>query len=229
MHTQNGQTLIETLVASFILVMGITAALTLATYSLSATTNIRQQTIGLGLAREGIEVVKNMRDTNWLRGTLSTDCYDFLSGEQTALCYQDWLNPSSGTGYDFGTFGNLGAPLTYYISYNPNDEKPWSLVSSGDKFGLDLYEPDPGSITPFVGYLYNASGTTASASNSGFGRRITIAAADFSPFDQNTGPRLKVTSEVWWESKNCPRSDIPLENDSCKAVLETYLTNWRNY
>ncbi len=79
MQKQNGQTLIETLVASFILVMGITAALTLATYSLGATNNIRQQTIGLGLAREGLEVVKNMRDTNWLRGTSSSDCYDFLS------------------------------------------------------------------------------------------------------------------------------------------------------
>jgi Tfp pilus assembly protein PilV len=56
-NLQSGQTLIETLVAALVLVMGITAAVTLAIYGFTATEGINKQLIAVGLAREAMEAV----------------------------------------------------------------------------------------------------------------------------------------------------------------------------
>lgn len=228
MSKQSGQTLIETLVASFILVMGISAALALANYSLGATTNIKQQTIALGLAREGIEVVKNIRDTNWLKASLSSSCYDFLSGSNTAFCYQDWLNPVSGTGQDISA---SSGPKSFVIRFDLGEPNPWSLVTTQSRFGLDLTDAfDSKEGSPLDVYYDSKNRLRVSESNTGMGRAIIIEESNgFAPFNQNTGPRLKVTSHVWWSGKNCPISDSPPANRKCSVVLETYLTNWRNF
>src|SRR6266403_2545802 len=88
-NLNEGQTLIETMVAVFILVMGVTAATGLAVYALSTSTNVTKQIIATGLAREGIEAMKNMRDTNWLQGTL-VSCTDVSGTGISAKCYPAW-------------------------------------------------------------------------------------------------------------------------------------------
>ncbi len=218
-RNQNGQTLIETLVAAFILVMGISAALGLASYSLKATTNIRQQTVALGLAREGIEVVKNMRDTNWLKGTLTANCHDFLVGSETpeqAQCYRDWLNQAGGYEISEGS---------HVLDFNIGNALPWSL-GPGGSYGLDISD-DP-SVS---GVLYEPG-----AGDSGFSRKIIVEKEgddpdeDIDPYTEPfPGPRLKVTSIAWWVSNSCPPNDDAQRGDPCTVVLETYLTNWRNF
>jgi type II secretory pathway pseudopilin PulG len=217
MNRQSGQSLIETLVAAFVLVMGISAALGLATYSLSATTNIRNQTVALGLAREGIEVVKNMRDTNWLRGTLSTDCENFMSGAPagtTSPCIKTWLSspynlsPTSGKG----------------LSFNPaaaQADRPWDFTGS---YGLDLAADPKTTKRLFISGL----------GNSGFFRKIMIDhdTLNYDPYESSSiGPRVKVTSIVWWNDNKCGESNRPDVNvgDPCSITLETYLTNWRTF
>lgn len=210
-NKQSGQTLIETMVAVFILVMGITAALALANYSLGVTGHIRQETVALGLAREGLEVVKNMRDVNWLQGTMSTDCYDFLQpGTSDGYCYRGWLSD---------VYSLSDGP--YYMNFTNGS---WALVSANSGYGL-TYDPAATS-----GVFYNGNGTPASTANSTFGRRITISHDNsFTPFDKDTGYRVKVTSEVWWGEKRCVIQDTPAANYPCKVTLVTYLTNWRNF
>src|SRR5258708_8211428 len=89
----SGESLIETMVAIFILVMGISAAVGLATYTFSSSTSITKQIVATGLAREGLEALRNMRDTNWLTSTLSSNCYDYTSGSSSGgNCYPTWLN-----------------------------------------------------------------------------------------------------------------------------------------
>ncbi len=213
-HKQNGQTLIETLVAAFILVMGISAALGLASYSLRATTNIRQQTVALGLAREGIEVVKNMRDTNWLKGTLTADCHDFLVDSETpegAQCYRDWLDQSGGYQISEGN---------HVLSFDVGSALPWRLTGGGS-YGLDI------SADPSVSGVIYEPGT----GESGFYRKIIIEEQnDFVPYNEPfPGPRLKVTSIAWWVSNSCPLNSDANPGDPCTVTLETYLTNWRNF
>ena len=95
LETSNqGQTLIETLAALFILFMGVGAATGLAVYAFSASGNINKQIIATGLAREGMEAVRNMRDTNWLNGPLMPNgCYNYATCQANqASCYLNWLN-----------------------------------------------------------------------------------------------------------------------------------------
>lgn len=224
---QSGQTLIETLVAAFVLVMGITAALGLAIYSLGATSSIRQETIALGLAREGIEVVKNIRDTNWMKDTISTTCHDFLTGTNVSYCYPNWTNPAS-NGQDISA---STGQRRFALRYDSTKSNPWRLIPTETDFGLNLLNFTKAATDGFDGPYYIAvDGLTATEGDSGFARAITITQdSSFKPFDQNTGPRLKVTVDVWWLGKNCTMTSNPPAGNSCKVTLETYLTNWRNF
>lgn len=218
---QSGQTLIETLVACFVLVMGISAALGLANYSLGATNGIKQQLIGMGLAREGIEVIKNMRDTNWLKATYTTNCYNFSTGANTAICYQNWLDATSVGGFNISSSPfPLFTTYRYSLRFNGANTLPWSAVRTTTDFGLNT--------SSGTGVLYNGGvGVTPTNGNSGFARRITITQDTFAPFNRNTGGRVKVTSEVWWAGKGCTMTNTPNPDKKCSVTLETYLTNWR--
>jgi type II secretory pathway pseudopilin PulG len=229
---QRGQTLVETMVAVFVMVMGITAALGLASYSLNASTGIRKQIIGMGLAREGIEAVKNMRDTNWLQGTLSSDCYKFITGstgdpeQSPANCYKDWLRPSGDNGYDFNYNGD---EQSYRLIFDANNERFWRLQPAGDRWGLE------NSTDPFLGlYTISSIENGNDVAPSGYYRKITITPMAIAPFDKpnekdSDWPRLTITSQVWWTDKNCPASqDWPGEN-KCSIQLKTYLTNWKTF
>lgn len=63
-----GFTLIETLVAIGIIVFGLVSALTLINTSLFYLSNINDRLIAANLSAEGIELIRNTRDNNWLNG-----------------------------------------------------------------------------------------------------------------------------------------------------------------
>lgn len=218
---QSGQTLVETMVAALVLSIGIGAAVSLSVYGLTATSSIPKQLIGVGLAREGIEAVKNMRDTNWLRTSLASDCHNFLTGASDGLCFKQWLSGS----YQI----DPGAtPQTYTLGIAGEDpeDQYWRLTPTSSRFGLN-YTPSEKSADGF----YSAA-TTVPVENtdSGFARRVTLEKETSAPFDQNTGPRLKVTVDVWWTDRRCPAlTATPPTNPNCHITLETYLTNWKDY
>ena len=214
---QQGQTLIETLVAIFIMTMGLSAALGLANYALSASSNIIKQIIGMGLAREGLEAVKNMRDTNWLKDTLAANCYNFETAAGNASCYRSWMNPASGNNID-----PVAASATYKLGFDPSTANFWQLQSESTNFTLN----------------YNVAGTTGLytpsvvGTSSGYYRRITIARDSTGPFAQDgVGPRLTITTDVWWNDKRCPSASVltPPSSGNCKITLQSFLTNWKNY
>jgi len=217
---QTGQTLVETMVAVFIMVMGITAALGLANYSLNASTSIRKQIIGIGLGREGLEAIKNMRDTNWLNGNLMSNCYYFSPPSATGgSCYRDWLNVNTGYNFQLGS-----GSRTYTLAFDGTTNSTngfWILNSpSGNNWALD------NSTDPNHG-MYVSNG--AATGTSGFYRKITITADTTAPFDKIDLPRLLVTSQVWWTDKNCPASPNWPGPNKCSIQLQTYLTNWKTY
>lgn len=222
---QAGQTLVETLVASLVLSIGIGAAISLAVYGLSATSGVSKQIIAVGLAREGLEAVRNMRDTNWLRGTLVDTCYNHYTGGSDAFCYSDWL--SGGTYNLYPPLGNA----TYFLSFDasdPDEYEYWRLVPTSSLYGLNY---TPGNI---AGGLYSTdglAGVPVSTATSGFARRVSLSLEDSTPpFDQSTGPRLKVSVDVWWNDRRCPAMTTdPADSGSCRLTLETYLTNWKDY
>ena len=63
---QKGFTLVETLVALFILSIAVTGALAVITYNLQSATMIKNTFIANGLVQEGMEITRNLRDSDWL-------------------------------------------------------------------------------------------------------------------------------------------------------------------
>lgn len=64
----SGQSLLELVVAFGIIVTGVVGALTLTISNSIAASESAERLIAINLAREGIEVIRNTRDTNWLEG-----------------------------------------------------------------------------------------------------------------------------------------------------------------
>ncbi len=62
-----GFTLLETIIAVGMVVVGLTTALALLGTSVSAVTIVRERITAANLVQEGVEVTRNIRDNNWLQ------------------------------------------------------------------------------------------------------------------------------------------------------------------
>lgn len=65
-HNQSGQTLLEVLFAMVILLTALTATIVLIVNSINASKESRNKLIATSLAREAVEIARNMRDSNWV-------------------------------------------------------------------------------------------------------------------------------------------------------------------
>ncbi len=63
---KKGFSLVEVIIAIFIITIGVTGAMSLMVYSISSVAVSKSKIIAVSLAQEGIEVVRNIRDTNWI-------------------------------------------------------------------------------------------------------------------------------------------------------------------
>lgn len=64
---KNGFTIIEVMAAVMVLSVGIIGGLTLITYNLKNISSGGKRIIATGLVEDGLERVRNVRDTNWLK------------------------------------------------------------------------------------------------------------------------------------------------------------------
>ena len=215
---QSGQTLIETIVAVFILTTALTAGLGLAIYAMGVSTTSQNQIVAASLAREGVEVIRVMRDSNWLVSDTNTNpnlqptnCGDIAD----KFCYPDAFEqspPAPGQG-----FANL-APGNYRVNFNPVNGT-WSFQTPIE---YNLY------LQPDGTYTHDANG------NSVFARMINISGNTASPYtNQNSNWELIVKSVVVWRGKNCPsfnpNQDLLAVSSPCKIVVQEHLTNWKDY
>jgi len=81
------ESLIETIVAVTVIALGATAAGVMVRTSLVGVEISQDRMLALNLAREGIEAVRNIRDTNWLRYSGNADaCWNTLTGTDISDC-----------------------------------------------------------------------------------------------------------------------------------------------
>lgn len=85
---ESGQSLVEMIVAIAIIVTGLVGALSLTISNLSGAGEAGTRVIASNLAKEGIDVVRNIRDTNWLKN-LAWDEKLPLGGDFTAIAVFD--------------------------------------------------------------------------------------------------------------------------------------------
>lgn len=112
-----GFTLIETIVAVGIIVIGLISALTLITNALFYVSNINDRLIAANLTAEGIEVARNIRDNNWLQNLAWNN--GLANGDYQAAYNSTSLSPYSGNAFllDSGTglYNYSSGSATNYI------------------------------------------------------------------------------------------------------------------
>lgn len=88
---QNGFSIIEILAAISIIVLGMIGLLSLSLQSLTVINSNREVLTAGELAREGLELIKNKRDTNWLAGN---GWLTGLANGNYIMSYDDTLSTS---------------------------------------------------------------------------------------------------------------------------------------
>lgn len=84
MRIARGNTLIELLIAMMVIFVGLFTAATLVYGNLALVQRDTDQVTAMNLAREGIELAKELRDSNWLAGKNFDDgMFNPLSGSET--------------------------------------------------------------------------------------------------------------------------------------------------
>ncbi|MBI4363229.1 MAG: prepilin-type N-terminal cleavage/methylation domain-containing protein [Candidatus Doudnabacteria bacterium] len=214
MNKQSGQTLIETIVAIFVLTLALSGGVALAIYALSNSARSFSQIVATNLAREGIEVARAMRDSNWLASDAKgnppwdlTACAD-IGGR---LCYPRAYDGVAG-------YNNYNIRSGSYRAEFSEQDKTWALASNASaNFGLYLQGNGL--------YNHNQNGPML------YARKIKITENTASPYtNQNSNSELIVQSIVGWVGKNCTAmTNEDPETTNCKLVLEEHMTNWKDY
>lgn len=159
---QRGFTLLESMVAIAVFTVGVSTAVFVITQAISVGSRTRDRVVAVHLAQEGIEVVRNIRDRNWLAGRPWTQGIDAL----TDACVQwdsDHTSISCATGsyiaYDPSSMYYVQTPVQGTFSRaitttlipadtpNPGDAERLKVVSTvtcGPRCSISLEE-----------YLYN--------------------------------------------------------------------------
>ena len=70
---KKGFTILEVIVAIFVITAGIIGVMALVAQTIGSVTVSSQKLIAAYLAQEGIEIVRNIRDTNWVEGSANWD------------------------------------------------------------------------------------------------------------------------------------------------------------
>lgn len=97
-HCYRGQSLIELLIAMVVIIIGLSAASGIIFSNIRVQEISSDRLVASNLAREGIEYVKEIRDSNWLAGT-AFNAGMFSGTDYTAIPI--WTNGEY-TGLDFG-------------------------------------------------------------------------------------------------------------------------------
>lgn len=206
-----GQSLLELLVALGVILAGILGTLTLVLSSINAGRRAAEQIVAQNLAREGIELVRAVRDSNWLDPNYPTtpDTWDRDLLDTLPDPDDPTAAPLVGVGGHLG--GNSG--LDYAANVHGNDQTKVGL--RGNAYvqpyvaGTDI-DTHYSRLITFYRICWGASRNEQIVTNPNDGCLV------FGAGYNQVG--LKVTSEVRWP---------PTGVFSRKVALEERLYNWR--
>ena len=222
---QEGQTLIETMLAIFILTTSLVAGLGLAIYVLNSQAVSKNQIVATNLAREGIEVIRMFRDSNWLLAEPDPASPDPDLTDDLQSCPDLGGTPCYPKVYDapFRALNPASYPAfadaNYRLNFNPTT-RVWSTDTSDD---YSLY------LQADKSYSHAQNGQSV------FARQVKLS---FAPITDGScsavcnNRTLIVKSIVAWRGKNCTEfstGDLESLSTSCKILVEEHLANWKDY
>jgi Tfp pilus assembly protein PilV len=136
---RKSQSLLETIIAISVLVVGVVSEISLVSAMVVSRTTAEYETVATNLAREGIEVVRNVRDTNWMNNV----AFDTGLFAQTRYCLSFEPTNSDGNhpnGWRLGT-ATLSSTLTvmkytagpyigFYTQVCTGETAKWTVVAT---------------------------------------------------------------------------------------------------
>lgn len=180
-RNSGGFTLLETLIAIFVMTVAFTALLSLMSTSLFSARYAKNEITAVYLAQEAVDYVRNNRDTLAFQGG-------------------DWNNFLASFGYVPGT-GNLCFDSNgCYFEVDDSNLSNIKLCPSGDGCPRMLY--DRNMINNLYGYT-----TSSSTADSNFTRTVTMQAVGTDPGNTNND-ELMITVEMAWRNGSVDRSFI---------------------
>lgn len=175
-----GFTIVEALVAVFILTISISAMLTLTASSITAARYANNEITGNYLSQEAVDSIRNSRDT--------------IVFQEEVAAGGGWQSFIDRYGYTTNSkcFSSNGCYLKIDI-FNPSD-----------KGGTDIAEC-PGGSCPQLNYDSYAASTFYNYNNTGvpsnFSRKVTMQVSPLNPDE------IEVTSVVSWLNGSSPKSN----------------------
>lgn len=217
----SGFTLLEMLIALSVISVGVMAAFTLSIANLNTTKANYQRVLAANLAREGIEIVRNIRDSNWLKIQSNFDC-DENSANGTQLCAWDRGLYQNKSIVDYNFNGDLGDEIDYDSSVEDCFNAANTCKLKEDN--THLYQHVSGTDTNMARLITlkaicrDTDGSEPVPNTHGIKIAEDIESCGwFDEYEEKIG--LQVTSQVYWEDFS--KSHI------IEVVEELY--NWREY
>ena len=173
----------EVMVAVFILALVLTAILSLVTYTVTSQHASEQQIIAQQLAREGIEVARNVRDSDFLAGVATSN------GLKTTV--KNFLTARFNPGANSWLLQNFGFCTT------------WGLCPLWIDPGSGSYQHDiVGPSTPFYRYLI----TDHICRNPSDGAESLVEVINTTCGAPLARVGTRITSEVQWTDRGATKS-----------------------
>ncbi|MCH2188516.1 hypothetical protein MK079_01655 [Candidatus Gracilibacteria bacterium] len=203
-YSLKATSIIEAIVVLLIIVTGVVGMYSIYIQSIRLSEGTAEKIQAIQIAREGIEAMIQVRDTNW-------------------NIFSDYENCWNSFHYDSGCISNNSAttdiPAGSYIIYKGNDGF-WNLIprTSGSYTGSYINSFDTGFAVgkESSGFYTQSGGLATGLMNPRYTREIRIS---YPGGDSNSG-EMNIISLVQWSNRNS------LEVKTVE--LDTVLTNWRD-
>lgn len=205
---ERGFTLVEVIVMMAVLTIGILGTLAVASVAVQSGVRNEQQAVAANLAREGVELVRSIRDSNWAAAAdgAGPGCWDYYPRTQEAAGQPlpGSCNPR---------FQSLSTPTNFAAYLNVGNGMPYLVQQASAQTENSVYRLCQDNRGVFVPRL--APCTTSRT----YFRRVTVSRAKDLGIDADDGTRkysILVQSRVTWPDRGA--DDV---------IVEEYLTDWR--
>ena len=185
---KNGFTLLEVIIAVSLITTGITGVFILINKTIGLMSDSPSRLIAAYLAQEGIEIVRNIRDTNWIEGN---------DWDGDIICD----SPPCERQVDYTTNALFDDPAT-----TDPDENECSPAAAG--YNCNTYSASYLQLESSGSGFYNYT----SGDSTKFKRKIEIDGEDLDGDSDNGYEKLKVTVVVSWVEKRKSYSFSVQEN-----------------